>query len=278
MTSDEHDVTPVHGEDEILERVHKRGTQLRRRKRLARASAATTIAIVVLAGSLAVAHIGGTKHQSQGFVNPSVTDSPTPTDAPSDTPTPDVSPSESPSEQPSVTEVPTVFPMIAPCINSYDSTCGAFYWDPAPGPDAPMTVTGSASSKTVAVGETVTVQVTAVDPDAEISCHKIEWGPTAIGFAITALAKYGRWETPAKTRGEVTETYTHAYDQPGTYQVMFSVMSGNCGRPDLNPYSDSGGWGTTITVTAAPSPSPSDTSTPSPSPSDSASPSPSPSP
>jgi len=139
-----------------------------------------------------------------------------------------------------------------------------------------MTVTGSASSNTVAVGETVTVQVTAVDPDAEISCHKIEWGPTAIGFAIMAVAKYGLWETPAKTRGEVTETYTHAYDQPGTYQVNFSVMSGECSRPDLNPYSDSGGWATTITVTAAPSPSPSDT--PTPSPSDTPTPSPSASP
>jgi len=277
LTSDDDDLKPVHSEGEILERVHKRATQLRRRKRFARASAAATIAIVVLAGGLAIAHIGGTKHQAQGFVNPGATDSPIPSDTSSEQPSP--SASESPVEQPSPTDTPRVFPLIviAPtCVNSYDSACGAFYWDPAPGPNAPMTLSVTASRTTVTVGETISVTGTASDPDAELNCHKVEWGPTYINFGLTATAMYGRWVTPDKTPGSVTETFTHVYDTPGTYQVVFEAESGSCGGGGTNPYSSQGTADVTVTVLDAPTPSPTVTDSPTPSASASVSPSPSP--
>ena len=284
MTSDEHDVTPVHGEAEILERVHKRGTQLRRRKRFARASAAMMIVAVLFGTGLAVAH-HQTKPASKGFVNPDATASPLPTDTPADvssTLEPDtlsISPSPT-AELPPLCCVNDVVPppatVVSPCVNSYDPACGDFYWDPAPGPNAPMTISVTASSTTVTVGETVSVTGTASDPDAHLICRKAEWGPTYIGFAVTMRAKYGRWVTPDKTPGTVTETFTHVYDTPGTYKVMFEAESGACGDWGTNPYSSQGTADVTVTVVDAPTPSPTVPGSPTPSPSDSVSPSPSP--
>ena len=89
-------------------------------------------------------------------------------------------------------------------------------------------------------------------------------------------AKYGRWVTPDKTPGTVTETFTHVYDTPGTYKVMFEAESGACGDWGTNPYSSQGTADVTVTVVDAPTPSPTVTGSPTPSPSDSVSPSPSP--
>jgi hypothetical protein len=254
LTSDENDVTPVHGEREILERVHKRGNTLRQRKRFARAASGFVAVAVLLAGGIAIAYQGGGPKPSGGLVNNS---------APTEMPTVEPTPSETPTEQPSPSPSPTT---TTTCINSYDPVCGKFYWDPAPGPNAPMDATIHASSTTLSVGETVTVTGTATDPDAEIMCQKVEWGPTYIGFAVTLHPKYGRWETPDKKPGHVTETYSHAYDTPGTYRIDFEAESGACGDWRVNPYSSQGSASVTVTVIAA-SPSPSVSESPSPSPS-----------
>ena len=271
LTFDDHDVTPVHGEPEILERVHARGTALRRRKVFARAASGGTVVALLLAGGIAIAYQGGGPNHSSGLVNPAVSGSVSPTDTPSVEPsvsdTPVDLPSDTPTEQPSSTASAPV------CINSYDPACGAFYWDPAPGSNAPMNITIHASSTTLTVGETVTVTGAATDPDAEIVCHQVEWGPTYVLFGVMLRSKFGRWDTPEKKLGHVTETVSHAYDKPGTYRIAFEAISGGCPDSSTNPYTSEGTASVTVTVVAAsPSPSPSVSESPSPS----ASPSPSP--
>ena len=272
MTFDDREVTPVHGEREILELVRARGNALRRRKVFTRAASVTTLVAVLLAAGIAVAYQGGgPKRAPGGFINNAApTASPTTTEEGTITPKvtlPTRLPSDTPSEQPSPSASARV------CLNSYDPACGAFYWDPAPGSNAPMDMTIQASSTTLTVGETVTVTGTATDPDAQIMCHQVEWGPTYIYFAAMTRAKFGRWETPEKKPGHVTETVSHVYDTPGTYRIAFEAISGGC--PDLwaNPYTSQGTASVTVTVVDA-SPSPSV----SPTPSVSESPSPSPSP
>jgi hypothetical protein len=271
LTFDDRDVTPVHGEREILERVRARGTALRRRKVFARAASAGTLVAVLLAAGIAVAYQGGgPKRAPGGFINNSApTDSPTPTEETALTPKvtlPTVLPS---AEQPSPSAGAPV------CLNSYDPACGKFYWDPKPGPNAPIVVTIHPSSNSLTIGETVTVTVTAVDSDAPIACDVIEWGPTYIGTAVTMRAQFGRWEPPRKKGGSITLTFTHAYKTAGTHQILFTAVSGSsCVDPSVNPYSSSDSASATVTVSETPSPSVS----PSPSPSVSESPSPSPSP
>jgi len=274
LTFDDPDVKPVSSDREILERVHRRGRTLRRRKRVARVLSLVTVAVIISASSLAVAHqFGGTKSAKGSFVSdavtpddsltrpmPDVTDSPTPVDSPSDVPSPSVSPT------------PTLV-----CLNSYDSACGDFYWDPPPGSNEPLTVTVTVSPSSAQVGDLVTVHVTATDPDAEIRCRAFYWGdePYELGWASTWLSPHGRWETPAKVLGELSEAYTHSYAKPGTFRISFSAGSGACRANPPNPYTSENGKVVPITITEAPSPSPSVSPSDSPSPSESPSPSPS---
>ena len=138
-----------------------------------------------------------------------------------------------------------------PCVNSFRAKCGKLHWEPAPGPNAPMTVTVGLPSNAKA-GQEVTITVTAVDPDAQISCDYPYFGQGAyLGNAITTRPRYGLWETPAKERGEKTYSYTHTYAQPGTYHLQFIVVSGtSCVDPNADPYGSTGHASATLIVTA----------------------------
>src|SRR4051812_33651069 len=103
LTFDENDVTPVHDEREILERVRARGTTLRRRKVFARAASAVTV-VVVLVGGIAFAYQGGgPKLGPLGAPSaPVVTDLPSRAGAsPTVAHSTEASASDTPSEQPS---------------------------------------------------------------------------------------------------------------------------------------------------------------------------------
>ena len=138
-----------------------------------------------------------------------------------------------------------------PCVNSFDAKCGKLHWEPAPGHNARMTVTVTPPASAKA-GQSVAIGVTAVDPDAPISCDYPYFGDGAyVANALTTRPRYGLWETPAKQRGEKTFAYTHTYSKPGTYHLQFTVVSGtSCTDPKADPYGSTGIATATITVTA----------------------------
>jgi hypothetical protein len=251
LTSNDSDPTPVHSENEILDRVYKRGYALQRRKLVARAASVVTLAAVLSVAGVAVAHQVGTPTPATGSLTngSGPIDSPSPLLSPTRTQSQEPSPSVTgnPSEQPS----PSASPI--DCLNSTDPACGDFYWDPAPGPNAPLTVTLRASSNSVRVGETVTFTVTATDADAKIVCNGIYYDDEGAVWMIPtgSVARYGRWETPAKGQGDLSLTFTHAYAAVGSYKVQFFVDSGVCGDAAASPYGGRVLTSTTVTVTEA---------------------------
>jgi plastocyanin len=136
------------------------------------------------------------------------------------------------------------------CLNSFDPACGRFYWSPTPGSNADISVSVGASSATVPAGEPVSFTANGDDPDAKIACGLIYYGEgTNIGTAVRIRRQYGRWEPPAKTHGTMTKTYTHTYENAGTYTVVASFKSGDGCAEDYNPYGSEGSAAVTITVT-----------------------------
>jgi len=96
--------------------------------------------------------------------------------------------------------------LTGPCVNSFNAKCGKLHWEPAPGHNQPLTLTVGLPSNPKA-GQALTITVTAVDPDAPISCDYPYFGQGAyVGNAVQIRPRYGLWETPAKQRGEKTFT------------------------------------------------------------------------
>ena len=273
MTSDDDGVKPVHSDGEILERVYARGRQVRRRKRIARA-ATTVIAVSALfamgAGVAATVHT--TKRAPAAF-NDEVSPSPSES-APDDTPT--IGPQGPGPEPPTASPSPTDTIV---CRNSTDPACGDFYWDPDPGPNAPLSITmrASSTSNSVQVGDKISVTVEATDLDAKIVCTQLVWGDegTIIIDPIRIEPRYGPWTTPPKEQGSFSERYTHTYSKTGVFTVRFYANSGNCIDPKASPYASEASDSLAMHVMTPVDPTPSPTETPVPSPSDSVSPSPS---
>ncbi|HEX9683995.1 MAG TPA: hypothetical protein VGA13_13005 [Acidimicrobiales bacterium] len=126
------------------------------------------------------------------------------------------------------------------CRNSYDSACGPFRYDPDPPADQPLTVAVDAPGSVIA-GSEVTFDVVADDPDAPISdCRSWDFGDGTTNTNDTVNdpptcgdeseppqpARYGQWDPPEPgPAGRRTDTYTHTFDEPGTYTVMFRYRS-----------------------------------------------------
>lgn len=138
-----------------------------------------------------------------------------------------------------------------PCVNSFSAKCGKLHWEPAPGHNAPLTVTVTAPASATA-GQAIAITVNAVDPDAPISCNYPYYGEGAyVANAVTTRPRYGLWETPAKERGETTLTYHHTYAKAGTYHLQFTFVSGtSCVDPKADPYGSTGFGIATIIVSA----------------------------
>src|SRR5438552_6382894 len=57
------------------------------------------------------------------------------------------------------------------CVNSFDPSCGAFYWDPTPAANHPMTAAVTPAALSGIAGREVAFDTTTADPDAQIACH-----------------------------------------------------------------------------------------------------------
>jgi len=262
LTSSDDDVKPVHPDGAILDRVYARGRSLRRRRLALRAGSGLLALAFIAAGGIGVSNLVGTTKPPEALNKPS--SSPVPSSSGSF-----LAPPAAPAVLlPKTGGPPPVHasPTARVCVDSFDSACGRFYWSPTPGPNAPITATISASTLTLTVGQRVDVTGTASDPDAKFQCTYIDWGPTYIGTALTIRARFGRWVTPPKTRDHEAAHFSHVYEHPGTYKIVFYAVSGSsCVDPQANPYSSEGSASLSVTVVAAPTPSPSASVSPSPS-------------
>jgi hypothetical protein len=161
-----------------------------------------------------------------------------------------------PSTATTAATAPSGFTPTSACHNSYDSSCGAFSWQPAPDPNQPISGQVTPSSATVRVGDKVTFTVAGTDPDASpLQECNIDFGdnqgyhcdPRPSIDPSYCPAQYGPWTPPAKQQGTVNTTWDHTYGQPGTYTITFNVRSAmqDCN----NPYASQADLKTTVVVT-----------------------------
>jgi hypothetical protein len=147
------------------------------------------------------------------------------------------------------------------CRNSYDPKCGPFRWDPDPGPNAPLTVKVTFSPSNPTAGDTVQIHVVTDDPDAPTlsgwGCSPKFGDQTGVqcvtGLCAPQDEPHGPWTPPPRRPLHHEETFSHAYEDAGTYNFEIDRVSseGDCRWPP-NPYG-SGGKGTaTIVVSPAP--------------------------
>src|SRR5581483_2333061 len=121
--------------------------------------------------------------------------------------------------------------------------CGPFRWDPAPGANAPLSISITYTPQNPHPGDVVTFTVHVVDPDAspiiagEQTCNPPGFGDVGTTRCSPTCAQpgYGPWTPPARQRGDRTVTYTHPYDSAGTYTAHFWFASFATPCPK-NPY------------------------------------------
>jgi hypothetical protein len=167
-------------------------------------------------------------------------------------------------ETPSTTAVPVTTTssttMPANCRNSTEPACGDFRWDPSPGPNEPLTVSVVPRSLNPRVGEAITFDVVANDPDHTLTdnCSEVRMGDgkrAADGPCSPPPdcgPHHGPWTPPARQPGRITPAYTTVYDAPGPYTATFRFRSWS---PNtclaLDPYANEGEASYTITVQPA---------------------------
>jgi hypothetical protein len=139
------------------------------------------------------------------------------------------------------------------CVNSFDSSCGAFHWDPKPDANQAMTTSITPAPVAGVAGKNVSFDATAVDPDAVIACHWVLFGDEQVALIPPVMLhhQYGRWTTPPQQRGEFHLTYMHTYSKPGTYRVQFGARSGDGCESNYNPYGEESVATATITIAAS---------------------------
>jgi hypothetical protein len=175
-------------------------------------------------------------------------------EAPDPTPTSSASPSASGSATPANTV----------CRNSYEPSCGPFFWDPEPAPNRPLIVEiVRYSPQHPTVGDTITFFIRLRDADAAFGglwsgrfgeqrfltprplrpCHG---GPAT-----------GPWTPPAARAGDMIVQHDFRADAPGIFETSFSAESQSGFHPPglrcwpLDPY-ESHGTSQTVTVFVAP--------------------------
>ncbi len=134
-------------------------------------------------------------------------------------------------------------PSTSPCRNSTEPRCGPFRWDPRPRPDQALVVNGVAVPPVARVGEPVTFQLVASDPDGQIlrGSNRLERYGDGTGrewpvVLPGCVARYGPWDPPAPAADRFETTAAHAYATPGTYTATFgfNVDAEGCGDPYLS--------------------------------------------
>lgn len=141
------------------------------------------------------------------------------------------------------------------CLNSTDPACGDFRWDPQPAPNQPIEGGFTEAPATAVVGETVTFAVEWADPDAAYVADYFSTDGVGLGIACTQeVRRFGAWTPPAAAPDSGVLVYSHAFDAPGTYEVIVSIQTAaDASSTCDDPYASVANLSHTITV-AAPTP------------------------
>lgn len=115
--------------------------------------------------------------------------------------------------------VPTTAAPAPACRNSTDPVCGDFRWDPAPAPNQALTASFTSAPATAAVGEPVTFELQWSDPDAVVSYEHFAADGAVLARSCVHERRAGPWTPPAASPGSGTQSYSHTFDTPGTYEV-----------------------------------------------------------
>ncbi len=135
------------------------------------------------------------------------------------------------------------------CRNGNDPNCGPFRWDPAPGPNQPLSVRPTLAA--VGAEATFTVNVTDADHPVGANCAEVDYGdgnrePIPCNPAPCPPA-YGPWTPPPREAGEQQFVFRHTYNQPGQYTARFTFRNDRDRCPD--PYGSTGFAEIVVTVT-----------------------------
>lgn len=138
------------------------------------------------------------------------------------------------------------------CRNSSEPACGAFRWDPPPPANQPMRLSVTVTPSQPRVGQKVTFQVVAEDPDGEITGERVDYGDgggQSVPGQPSCAAAHGPW-TPSKgAPGRLAKTYEHSYSAAGNFTAAFTFRSyGPC--PDPSVYASEGSLTVPLVVSA----------------------------
>lgn len=167
---------------------------------------------------------------------------------------------EKPVLPPPVSVVPTApTPTTITCRNSFEPSCGPFYYDPPVSiPNTKAAVEYVDRATTAFVGVPYVLKVHVLDPDTPFqpgSCvNHLDWGPasdpTCVSDPVDCMVPtYGPWDPPVLQPSDFVEDFTYTYTQPGTYEVIV-WYSGQYSCD--SPYAEVAGAQFTLTVTTKP--------------------------
>lgn len=230
--------------DAIHDRVIRRGTAMRRRRRVAISMAtALVVALPVAAVGLSWAGDNGTRRvqaiapRSSGVIS-------TTSEAPTTSTTEALTVPTTASVPPTADTTPATTAPTVTCRNSTDPACGPFQYDPAVTNEPATLAVVSVEPATPTRGEKVTFTLHAGDPDTfiptEESCGgrrapdgSFAFGDGAVDGCVADCAapgpRYGPWTPPPPTPGDATFTLEHTYPNAGTFTADFSIVIGECG-------------------------------------------------
>jgi hypothetical protein len=131
------------------------------------------------------------------------------------------------------------------CRDSFDARCGRFRWDPAPGPNAPLSIEITFSPTNPKAGEPVQFVARIRDPDA--SKTRTWNGPCTDEKSIPCVSSthtercdlFGPWTAPTPEPMDRLEPWTWVFPEPGTFRVWLGGGTEAFGCPSLDPYGSS---------------------------------------
>ena len=138
------------------------------------------------------------------------------------------------------------------CRNSREPACGAFRWDPPPPANQPMRLSVTVTPSQPRVGQKVTFQVVAEDPDGDITGERVDYGDgggQSVPGQPSCATAHGPWTPPKATSGRLAKTYEHSYSAAGNFTAAFTFRShGPC--PDPTVYASEGSLSVPLVVSA----------------------------
>ena len=245
----------------LLDRVHARGQELRRRRQTTLGFVAVAVLLLIAVPALALTG-GGDGHRKVNTVGSPTTSVET---VPETVAVPEATTT---TETPTTTLPPTTTTTVLVCRNSYNPKCGPFRYDPPP-VSHPITVSITFSPPNPTTGEKVTIHVVADNPDTHLGSYTISYGGDrdGQGSAVDVLCdsaparqRYGPWDPPAKNPGHEEFDFENTYSQAGSYPVTFTISTApGCGD---DVYHSDGKADATMTVTGPPVTTTTTTTTP----------------